>query len=1121
MQRCPSCNEENPDRFRICGFCGTPLQAAPPPEEVRKTVTIVFCDLKGSTSLGERLDSEALREVLAVYFAAMKQVLERHGGTVEKYIGDAIMAVFGLPRMHEDDALRAVRAAFEMRQALAEVNVELRATWGVELENRTGVNTGEVVAGDAATGQRLATGDTVNVAARLEQAAPASEVLVGESTYRLVRDAVEVRAVEPLELKGKSERVPAYQLLSVTEGEGIRRRVDLPMVGRREELATALELFATSVSERRCQMLTVVGHAGLGKSRLVEEILRSIGGEARVLRGRCLSYGEGATFYPLVEIVRQAAGITHDDDDGAARTKLHDVLGAELGDAADRLASVMGLSATSYGKEELFWAARALFDHVARSQPLVVVFDDIHWAEPTFLDLIAQVADTSSGAALLLVCAARHELFEERPGWGDGMANARRIELSELSSADSTLVVKNLLGDARLPQPLEAKILSVAGGNPLFVEQMLSMLVDEGVLRAEAEGGGLVFAGSSEEVAVPDSISALLASRLDRLGPRELGVLTRASIVGLEFERSDLYALAPDEDRDVVPSALAALGTKRLVRERRNGDRGSSAGASPRDGGGLADLLTQLDASYEFAHILVRNAAYERLLKRNRSGLHQRFADELIRRSGTRIAEIEGIVGYHLEQAYRNLVELGPLSEDGRVLGRRAAGHLASAGRRAFASGDMPAAASLLRRAADLLDQEDTLRPRLLLDAGDALVEIGELEAAKSAFTQARDAALLLGDARLARASRLAELQLRYTHEPETGGDGVRDEVEAMMPALEADADDFALARAFALLTYIHLMFSRNGAVAETAVRAIRHAEAAGDDVLARRLLGALAMAALNGPTPVGEAVRICESVLERAQDHRKAAALAEVALGHLEAMRGNFARARTLYRHSRAILEEFGWRLFAALTSIDSGDIEMLAGDPDAAEAELRRDYRSLEEMGERNYISTIAGLLGDVLYRKGDLAEAAQFAGLCEELAAADDVPSNFHWRSIRARLAAREGAFEEGGRLMAEGLEILSGSDMVDLQGRALVDLAEVQVMSGDGEGARRSLGAAVERFRDKGDAVMAERALALAGALGAPPAGGFGEGPGEAARSGPRSPDGTLARATSAPPSVAGA
>jgi tetratricopeptide (TPR) repeat protein len=703
-----------------------------------------------------------------------------------------------------------------------------------------------------------------------------------------------------------------------------------------------------------------------------------------------------------------------------------------------------------------------------------VVFEDIHWAEPTFLDLIEHVVTASNDAPVLIVCSARHDLIEERPEWAEHLANARRIELSELSATDSAAVLQNLLGDSQLPEQLQRKILSVAGGNPLFVEQLLSMLVDEGVLRAEQ--GVLVVSGSTEGVTVPDSISALLASRLDRLAPRELAVITRASIVGLEFEQDDLHALAPqDEARETIPAALATLEAKRLVRERRPVQGWDVAPAS------LADVRAELHLSYEFAHILVHNAAYERLLKRSRAVLHQRFADCLIERAGSRVAELEEIIGYHLEQSYKNLVDLGPINDDGRVLGRRAAMHLASAGSRAFARGDMPAAASLLQRATALLDPAEPLRTRLLMDAGEALTEIGELERADVVLSDARDSALLVGDLNLARATRLAHLQLRYTTDPQSAGDRVLDEVESMLPALEAAGDDFALARAQALLTFIHMASSRSGAAAESAARGITHATAAGDDVLARRFLGALPMASLLGPTPVDQAIGMCETVLARAHDHRKAEALAEVALGHLEAMRGNFDRARQLCRHSRAALEEFGWRLYAALTSIDSADVELLAGDLGAAEAELRKDFASLEAMGERNYISTVAGMLGDVLVRSQDLDGADRFAHVCEEVAAPDDVLSQFLWRSVRGRVLARRGDLEEGARLVTEALRLVEQGDQLDMQGGAWLDVAEVQERRGDLERALDSLHEAARRFDEKGDIVMAERARQLAGTL----------------------------------------
>ena len=345
MQICPSCGEENPARFRLCGFCGTPLAAAVPAQEIRKTVTIVFSDLKGSTDLGEKLDSESLRELMTRYFDTMRAELERHGGTIEKYIGDAIMAVFGLPTVHEDDALRAVRAAAGMQRALAELNDELDRIWGVRLANRTGVNTGEVVAGDPAGGQRLVTGDPVNTAARLEQAAPTNEIIIGDLTYRLVRHAVEVEPLEPLELKGKADRVAAYRLLAVRDLGSAGPLDPTPMVGRRLEMGRLREAFGAAAEGRVLRTVTVIGDAGVGKSRLIREFLASIQEDAYIVHGRCLAYGQGITFWPLVEIVRQAADIDEDDPPDRARAKL---LGL-LGDAqpADPVAPAIGLASTA------------------------------------------------------------------------------------------------------------------------------------------------------------------------------------------------------------------------------------------------------------------------------------------------------------------------------------------------------------------------------------------------------------------------------------------------------------------------------------------------------------------------------------------------------------------------------------------------------------------------------------------------------------------------------------------------------------------------------------------------------------------------------------------------------
>ncbi len=448
MIRCPGCGEENPPKFRLCGYCGTPLIIAEalPVHEVRKTVTLIFSDLKDSTALGERLDSEALHEVKERYFTAMAAEIKRHGGKIEKYIGDAIMAVFGLPRAHEDDALRAVRAAIAMRSVLSGLNEQLSSRFGVVLANRTGVNTGEVVAiDDPGADQKLATGDAVNVTARLEQAAPANEIYIGEVTYRLVRDAVEVEPVEPLTLKGKSQPVAAYRLISAHGHDGNVRRQDTPAVGRDEELAVLNTAWDTVRSERRAHLVTVIGDAGIGKSRLVRELMVRAGSDARIVCGRCLAYGEGITFWPLREMVVSAAGILGSDTPDIAREKLLACTGDA--DVADRMASATGLSATPFPLHEIYWGARRFIQTLAAQGPVLALFDDIHWAEPALLDLLDNLLETMLAMPVLLLATARHELLEDRPQCGERERSSRLV-LRPLGRAAAAQVVTNLLGAA-------------------------------------------------------------------------------------------------------------------------------------------------------------------------------------------------------------------------------------------------------------------------------------------------------------------------------------------------------------------------------------------------------------------------------------------------------------------------------------------------------------------------------------------------------------------------------------------------------------------------------------------------------------------------------------------------
>jgi class 3 adenylate cyclase len=617
----------------MCGFCGVRL-VAPAAVEVRKTVTVVFCDLKGSTDLGERLDPEAVREVLNRYFSEMRTVVERHGGTVEKYIGDAIMAVFGLPRLHEDDALRAVRAAWEMQRTLERINHELDSAWGVTLANRIGVNTGEVVAGDPASGQRLVSGDTVNVAARLEQAAPEMGILIGASTLRLVRSAVEVEHVEPLAFKGKSERVPAFRVLAALGRDGVNRRLDLPVVGRDTELIALLSSFERTAAAGRCHLVSVCGHAGMGKTRLSEEFLQQIEGRARVLRGRCLPYGEGITFRPLAEIVMGAAGINEDDELDVARSKLS-VLVGEAAELQERLAGAIGLSDDVFSLEETFWGVRKLLELLSSEQPLVILLDDIHWAEATFLDLIEHIVDMTEGPILLL-CATRHELFEERPTWMLGRENATRVVLQALSEADEAQIIEHMLGDRRLPGDVQKRIVASSEGNPLFVEQMVSMLIDDGLLSNGngADTGGSDHTGDLASVLVPPTISALLSARLDRLSDDERTILQNGSVAGLVFPVDALQELAVPGVREQVDRRLQTLAHKLLIRA----DAAVFAGSD----------------AFRFEHLLVRDTAYHGLLKRTRAVLHERYGDWVERVAGDRALEYEEIVGYHFPTGSRS-----------------------------------------------------------------------------------------------------------------------------------------------------------------------------------------------------------------------------------------------------------------------------------------------------------------------------------------------------------------------------------------------------------------------------------------------------------------------------------
>jgi class 3 adenylate cyclase/tetratricopeptide (TPR) repeat protein len=1051
VKRCPSCGEENADRARFCQNCAS-LLAEPDGAlaDVRRVVTIVFADVTGSTSLGERLDPEALRRVMGRYFDEMSAVIERHGGTVEKFIGDAVMAVFGIPRLHEDDALRAARSAAGMREALDALNLELEREHGVGISARIGVNTGEVVAGDPSAGQRLVTGDSVNVAARLEQAASPGEIFLGESTYRLVKDAVEVEPVAALDLKGKEEPVPAFRLVKVlADVAGHERHLDSPMVGRGKELEMLERALERAVTERTSHLFTLLGAAGVGKSRLVAEFLDGPVGTATVLRGRCLSYGEGITFFPLAEVIHQAADILEGEPPAAARSKL-DAMLAETPDG-ERIASLVG-GLFGWGPpgatEDAFWAVRRILEHLARERPVVVVFDDIHWAEPTMLDLIEHLADWTRDAAVLLVCLARPELLDIRSDWGGGKMNATSILLEPLPSDEASLLVDNLLGRADIPQAARDRILEAAEGNPLFVEEMLAMLIDDGLLRFEE--GAWHSVEDLADVTVPPTIHLLLAARLDRLDAEERGVIERGAVEGKVFHSGAVATLSPQTVRPHVRSRLLALARKELIRP----DRPEFAG----------------EDAFRFRHLLIRDAAYQAMPKEQRAELHERYAGWLADAARDRMAEYEEILAHHLEQAHRYRVELGAPDDRARDLAARAAEHLYASAVRADERGDLAAARSLLERNIGL--PGGTHRVQALVRLAELLPEVGDYATAHETAVRAIEVAEAVGDRPSALRAELVRILNRSSIDPTHTMAMGRRAVEEVLAEAERLGDADLRDRAVLALTLIAFFLGKT-------VDAMTMINELSDRVptMSRRdrneVAAQMAICTYFGSVPVDDAF----AVLDRAAHLRGESLIGEahdlrVRAGVL-AMAGHFEEAHETVARSRAMYEELGAPTIMITTNQITAETLLLEGRPGEAERVLREMHELYESMGETAFNSTICSLLGHALCDQGRFDEAERFAARSRELAAEDDFASQGDWRLVQARVLSERGSFDEAIALVGEAVAIMDATDYLDWQGGGHEVRGMVLEAAGRGDDARTAFDEALARYEQKGNVPAAAR------------------------------------------------
>jgi tetratricopeptide (TPR) repeat protein len=980
------------------------------------------------------------------YFMAMRNVLERHEGTVEKYIGDAVMAVFGIPSVHEDDAVRACRAALEMRERLEPLNAELDREHGIRLMVRIGINTGEVVSGDPARGQGAVIGDAVNLAARLEQAADPGEILIGRSTLRLVKDAFVTDPVEPLVVKGKSQRVTAYRLIREVAGARAGRRLDSPMVGRNHEIERLRRAFDRAIAESSCRLFTILGPPGVGKSRLAEEFARGADGTATVLRGECLPYGDGITFWPVAQALRQAAGITDPDSPAQARDKITAPLEGEAHASvvAARVAQVIGLAETGAGVDEMFWALRRFLEVLARTRPVVCLIDDIQWAQPALLDLFEYMLEWSRNAPMLIVCVARPDLLDHRPTWG-AAKSAEQVELEELGPEETETLLANLLGTTENLEGVRHLILDAAEGNPLFVEEMLSMLIDDGVLRREEERW--IVTGEFAGISVPPTVQALLAARLDRLQHEERQVIQRAAVVGDVFYWGAVTDLCSEDVQPRVGTHLMTLVRRDLIRSDRSD---------------FAD-----EDAFRFRHILVRDAAYQGLPKALRADLHERFAGWLEVAAGNRVSEYEEILGYHLEQAAGYRSELEPADERRRDLAARAADRLGSAGLRAIARGDISAASNLLHRAVSLLDESDPRWLELLPDLGSVLSEQGEFTRANALLGEAIGAAERAGDVRLRAHALLARYKLRLVTSPEGVTQEIEQEAEGLRRTLEEIGDDLGLGRLWNLIAFTGLMRSRYAEVMEAAERALPHARQAHDRYGEEQAATWLAVSLAFGPLPVREALDRVRRLQDESVRHGEGAAVRMVSEAVLLAMAGRPNQARVLVDRGRAMLTDIGLRLIAAAGSQFAGMIEILAGKLEAAERVLREGYEILEVIGEKSYLSTTAAWLADVYYRIGRLDDAQRYASIAEEAGASEDVTTQVAWRGVRARLLASSGRMEEAERLAKEAVSLADATDNLSMRGDIHVHLAEVFRIGGRLEEARKVANEAVTLYTERGN------------------------------------------------------
>jgi class 3 adenylate cyclase/tetratricopeptide (TPR) repeat protein len=932
----------------------------------RKLATVLFVDLVASTELVSGADPEVVRRRVTTFFDAVSQCIEAHGGTVEKFAGDAVMAAFGIPRAHEDDAERAVRAALAILERVHELGIEARI----------GVEAGEVLVDEVDS--TFATGEAVNVAARLQQAARSGEILIGQSARRLTAGAIETESAGPLELRGFREPIAAFRPVCAIDGSRPLRHLEAPFIGRDAELELLENTFARTIRDKRPHVFTVYGEPGVGKSRLLREFLAGVEG-ATILQGRALPYGEGVTYWPIAEMVKAAAGITDDDPLERAREKLIECCGDEaiaelLGLASGVLEAVEG----ERGQPEIAWAAREFADELADVQPLVMVFEDIHWAEEPLLELIDHLAQWVRERALLIICLARPELLEIRPTWGGGRVRSTSIELEPLPREESEHLAELLLEQHELPADVRARLVDKTEGNPLFVEETIRMVLESGD-------------GAFDRI--PDTLQALIAARIDRLPASRKLLLQRASVIGRVFWAGALSHLSPDFDEE-LEDALDDLVLRDLLTHEQ---RSTITGEQP----------------FRFKHVLIREVAYAGLPKAARAEYHQKFADWLRARSDKELLEIRA---YHLDHATALLTEL-----DGRApaaLVEETAHVLSVAGKRALSREAHRSARKLLLRSVEL---EPTLGRRY--NAARAAWRLGDLPAlAREMDVLARDA-VEAGDRWVQTRALVALAEVALLRD----GDLARAQALAEDAFGVLEPDDHTGRFEVLSLRARHALWTGELGLAESFdEQALEAARQSGRKDLESK--AALELASVHiGRLEIDRAVPLVERACELAEESGSIVTRARGASvkARLAVVRGDDLEAERLFQEAMELYTEVGAADGIAHAATQLGRVAWRLGDEGRAEKLLRESIRMLAPLEDRGILCESQRLLAQLLLAKGQIDEAEKLALAARETVGPEDRVSRATTRVALAEVYAARNLDADAEQLFVEALDLASQS------------------------------------------------------------------------------------------------